>query len=119
MTRCIWSNRIYAKMFNDLDKSPFDDSTGLKFVEYLTRKADANQRVPRSRKQLFRLAEVDATADEFSIRNIVEKENTAVETRASAQSVKKTQTPTAARQERSSLFVRIVMHMQMLQNAYN
>ena len=60
-------------MFKSLDKSPFEDSTGLKFIEYLKNKVDGDQEKLRSRKRLFRVEAADTT-DEFSIRKIAEKE---------------------------------------------
>lgn len=68
-------------MFNDLDKSPLNDSSGLKFVEYLHNRfagGNNNKGVPRSRKQLFAGLRPSDTTDEFSIRKIAEKENTVV-----------------------------------------
>lgn len=92
-------------MFNNLDTSVLDDSTGLKLLNYLTR-GDDKERLPRTRNRLFRLQATESSVDDFSIRQVKGKENTnAQQTPAAAPASPRRSTIPAQPQERSSLFV--------------
>lgn len=87
-------------MFKSIDTSVLDDSTGLKLLNYLARNEDnANgRRGPRSRKELFRLKSSEGiAADDFSIRQLKEKENRVSDKASSSRRT--------LAQDRSSLFV--------------
>lgn len=86
-------------MFQNIDTSVLDETTGLKLLNYLARNDDNGRRGPRSRKELFRLKSTDAmSAEDFSIRQLKEKEN---------QQAPKASSPKRSTllQDQSSLFV--------------
>lgn len=64
-------------MFKSLDQSIFDDSTGLKLLEYLTQDGKRNAG-PRGRKALFQKQISEATLDDFTVRNINIPETTPI-----------------------------------------
>lgn len=69
------------EMFKSLDTGIFDDSTGLRLLEYLTK--DERPRAqpgapPRSRKALFTKAQSENTVDEFTVRQIPDAAETTV-----------------------------------------
>lgn len=105
---CVYPARVSSKlqcsawavgMFQNIDTSVLDETTGLKLLNYLARNDDNGRRGPRSRKELFRLKSTDAmSAEDFSIRQLKEKEN---------QQAPKASSPKRSTllQDQSSLFV--------------